>query len=528
MNDDRNELTAVAARAKRQFPDHTLHTPPFRVCLPVYELRLKVIEMAEHDLSTVARFILRLSNLDTMQPEDFSRLLGLSERYVAGAASPDTARVKRRLGLSTGYVAGAAVELLNANLVIQRPDRRIQITDQGRQALRDGGRSLRPRNRHPKVAYDFLTKRIIHVDIDDLLDREFVRKHGLFIVPTKPRRPRLSNLRIDEVREYDRAYGRRHDKTEILEIADIKDQRLKYRYDTIIVKLDPPSGDRPAFAVYRAQQYLEDESAEIQRLTDRGADLVPEELKAVPSKPWAASISSSSEESSILDAIDELDREVAQADQDSAEAKADQVATQNDQERVVLAARIEELESEKANLAHRLHEREDELRTVTRGEVRLIRTEEHHDLLLQAIEKSSSELTLVSAWISPYAFDDEVCRLLAASIGRGVNVRIAWGLGANRRGPEAARNRAKGNNALSKLRRLIPRGLKGNLMDKITDTHEKFIICDDFFCAWGSFNWLSYRGDLDAGYRRETSYYSERQSDIDLWKANAATLFGDG
>ena len=506
MNDESNELTAVAARAKRRFPDHTLHTPPFRVCLPVYELRLKIIEMAEHDLSTVARFILRLSNLDTMQPEDFGRLLGLSERYVSGAA----------------------VELLNANLVVQRPDRRIQITDQGRQALRDGGRSLRPRNRHPKVPYDFLTKRIIDMDIEDLLDRDLVRKHGLFIVPAKPRRPRLSNLRIDEVREYDRGYGRPHDKAEILEIADIKDQRLKYRYDTIIVKLDPPSGDKPAFAAYHAQQYLEDESAEIERLADRGADLVPEELKEAPSTPWANPISISSEESTILDAIDELDYEAGQADQAAAEAKATQVTTQSAHERAALAARIEELEAEKANLAHRLHERENELKTVTRGEVRLIRTEEHHDLLLQAIEKASSELTLVSAWIGPYAFDEEMCRMLAAAIGRGVNVRIAWGLGANRRGPEAARNRAKGNNALLTLRRLLPRGIKGNLVDKITETHEKFIICDDLFCAWGSFNWLSYRGERDSGYRRETSYYSERQSDITLWKVNAATLFGGG
>ena len=526
MNDDRNELTAVAARAKRQFPDHTLHTPPFRVCLPVYELRLKIIEMAEHDLSTVARFILRLSHLDTMQPEALGRLLGLSERYAAGAAAPDTARVKRRLGLSTGYVAGAAVELLNANLVVQRPDRRIQITDQGRQALRDGGRSMRPRNRHPKVPYDFLTKRIIDKDIEDLLDREFVLKHGLFIAPVKPRRPRLSNLRIDEVREYDRGYGRPHDKTEPLEIADIKDQRLKYRYDTIIVKLDHPSGGMPAFAAYRARQYLEEESSEMQRLADRGADLVPEDLKTTPSKPWTTSISTSSEESIVLDAIDELDQEVAQADQAAAEAKATQVTTQSAHERSALAARIEELEAEKASLAHRLHERENELKTVTRGEVRLIRTEEHHDLLLQAIEKSSSELTLVSAWIDPYAFDDEVCQVLAAAIGRGTRVRIAWGF--RRHGPEAVRNRTKGNNALLPLRRMIPGDLKGNLVINFTETHEKFIICDEIFCAFGSFNWLSYRGKRDAGYRRETSYYSERYSDIDLWKANAATLFGDG
>jgi len=60
---------------------------------------------------------------------------------------------------------------------------------------------------------------------------------------------------------------------------------------------------------------------------------------------------------------------------------------------------------------------------------------------------------------------------------------------------------------------------------KRTETHEKFIICDNRFCVFGSFNWLSYRGERDRGYRRETSLYSERPDDLALWKANADSLF---
>ena len=146
-------------------------------------------------------------------------------------------------------------------------------------------------------------------------------------------------------------------------------------------------------------------------------------------------------------------------------------------------------------------------------------------MLLTAIGNSSEELTLVSAWIDPYAFDDEVCRLLAAAIGRGVHVRIAWGLGVRKRGAEASRNREKGNAVLSKLRDLIPSDLRDHLTTKIAETHEKFIVCDHQFCAWGSFNWLSYRGERDSGYRRETSSYSERVDDIGLWRARADEMF---
>ena len=462
--------------------------------------------MAEHELSTSARFILQLSNLDVSQPAELGRLLGLSDRFVAEAAA----------------------ELLNDGLVIQRLDLGIEISDKGREALSTGGRSLRPRNRHPKVPYDYLTRSIIDVDTKRLLDRSIAQRDGLFIVPAKPRRPRLSNLRIDQVREYDNLHSQRREPTEILEIADIKDVRLKYRDDVVLVKLDAPGSSNSTFAAYRALQHLQEESSAIQRLADSGVDLVPEEFKTTgPSSYRLNSAFTSMEETSLFSEIEDIHCEVIERDSAVAEARAIQGTTQSAQEHAELAKRIDDLESQKLELTNRLAEHEKRLVTITKGEARLVKTEEHRHLLLSAIDKASSELTLVSAWIDPYAFDDELCRRLAAAIGRGVTVRIAWGLGINRRrGPDAFRNKAKGEGAIGKLRKLIPRGLRSQLIVKLAETHEKFIICDDLFCASGSFNWLSYRGERDSGYRRETSLYSERPDDVALWKENAVSLFG--
>ena len=503
MITQRDTLDDVAARASRRFPDHQVDVP-FGICLPVYELRLRVTEIAEDEISTPARFVLQLADLNVTEPAQIGKLLGMPPNYVANAAA----------------------ELLGKNLAFQSPGLTIQITDSGKQALRDGGRTRRPRNKHIRVPYDPLTRRILDIDTDQLLDRDVVRKNGLFVPHTSPRRPRLNNIRIDEVRDYERFYGHRGDKTEIIEVSDIKDVRLKYRQDVILVKLDAVNGNETLFVAYRAQQYLEDESASLQRLADRGGDLVPEELKPeLPLVPFTQLNSLSPMESNLLEDMAGLDRDVGRAEQAVVEAKVAHGTTNDSQGRAELEARISILEAEKLSLEGRLEKREIELQEAAQGQIRFIRTEEHHQLLLNAIETAASELTLVSAWIDPFAFDDKVCRNLAKAIRRGVHVRIAWGLGVRRRGPDATRNREKGNTALDKLKRLIPKELEEQLTVKLTETHEKFIICDDRFCAWGSFNWLSYRGNRDSAYRRETSSYSDRPQVIAQLKSKADELF---
>lgn len=505
MNDAATERQDVIDRARRRFPDHRVDIA-FPVCLPVYELRLRVTEMEEHDLTTSARFVLQLVSLGVTQPAEIGRLLGLSSQYVVEAA----------------------VELRRDGLVDQNIDTRLSITEKGEETLNAGGRSLRSRNRHLKVAYDPMSKRVADIDIEQLQDRDVVRKGGLFIVPAGPRPPRLNALQIDEVRDYDalRRAPRRSADAQLLEVADIKDYKLRYRDDVTLVKLDAPNSDRPVFAAYRAMQYLESESASVQRLADNGKDVVPDEFKAGQLPP-TSSVSASHEEAALVADISRLHSEVADNDEAAAVAKAAQGDTQSAAERAELGARVKELEAEKAELQNRLAERESELKEATKGEKRIIVTEEHRHVLLKAIDEASSDLILVSAWIDPYAFDDEVCRRLTAAIGRGVTVRIAWGLGIQkRRGPDGLRNKNKGEKALAELRKLIPRDSRNKLTVKLTETHEKFIICDDSFCAWGSFNWLSYRGERDSGYRRETSFYSERPEDVALWKRNAGILFG--
>ena len=503
MSSSRNELAAVTSRAKRRFPDHTLDNV-YPVCVPIYELRLLVTTLAEDKLSTSARFILRLANAGVIQPNDICRMLGLPENNVAGAAS----------------------ELLEKELVVQGFDNGLRMTDAGRQCLKDGGSTWRPRNLSLSVPFDPLTKRVLDISTEILLDRNVIRKNGLFVIPVDARPPRLNNIRVEEVRQSARGDTRFQGSREILQVADIKAHKLRYMSDVVLVKMDSRYPQASIFAMYRALQYLEEESTEVQRWADLGRDMVPEEAKKESSQPWISSNAVSSEEHVLLSAIDELDRAVDEKDWETAEAREARNSTQSARERAEFKSKVQSMEEERSSLLEQLSRQEAQLNSLTNDATRLIRTEGHRPLLLEAIRESRSELTLVSAWINPIAFDDEVRRAVADAISRGVSVRIAWGMGVReKRRSDSARNKAKGDKAISELKKLIPRKMRDRLDVRLEETHEKFIICDDLFCAWGSFNWLSYKGQRDSGYRREVSYYSERKSDIDLWKSHADSLF---
>ena len=398
------------------------------------------------------------------------------------------------LGLPASLVPDIAAELLRLGLVTQRADLSVAITEKGRQALASNGSSMTPQNRHPRLPYDPLTRRIIEVDVDDTLERAHVRRHGLYVAPTKPRRPTVGRIRLDEVRRYCKTYDRLPSGAEVLDVADIKEVRLKYREGILLFRLVSDVAGRPKYAAYRDTEYLEDESAALERLAEGGCNLVPEDVRhSDPIEIFGRTTSVSKEEVDLLAGIESAERGVGN-DGDSRDR-----------------GRAEALR--------------EALRERTGGRMRLLKTEEHRGVLLKAIQEAKSQLTLVSAWIRPRAFDDEVSTLLRDAILRGVSVRIAWGLGETK-GREKERNTSAGRDALRQLRSGIPKRYQQQLVENHTETHEKYIICDGDFCAFGSFNWLSYRGEVDEGYRREVSCYTEREEIVRMFLELSEDLFG--
>ena len=509
MPDFQEHIGLAAARAKRQFPDHQIMSV-YPVCWPVYRLRLSLVVLARQELSAIAGTVLQLVNLGIVEPAEVSRHMGLNDRYMA---------------------AGAA-ELLQAGLLAQKADRSLEITSHGKQALHNGGESRRPQRKALLVPYDSLTRRVLDTDVDELRDRDYVGKNGLFVLPSDGRKPRLSELRLGQVQDY--VKQDLEDGEEVLDIAEVRDRDsvLRYRDGYVVAKMATPNLDQPVFAVYRAQQYLEDETTALARLADVGHNLVPEEYEAIDdAAPWTSSPTVSPQEAEHLAAIAELDQALGEARDAVSEVNATDSEIIGDDEREALLHSNRLLEDRVLELSRDVENRESQLQALSQGATRVIRSGQHRDLLLKAIDTATSDLVLVSAWIRPEAFDGEVRGKLARAITRGVTVRIAWGLGTDtggrmpaQRREAARRNFRVGEDTIGLLRNMVrePDGRDRLVVQRI-ETHQKFIICDDKFCAVGSFNWLSYRGE---GPRHESSHYSERAEDIEQWKNEADRLFG--
>ena len=493
MNDSRSPIDIIASRARRWFPNFTLDAV-YPVCWPVYRVRLTVTVLEQSELATSSHFILKFLNVGVAEPVELARMLGLPDNYIAAAAA----------------------ELLRGELVSQGPDRRLTITEEGIQTLKNKGQALSPKTRQIEVPFDPLTRKVLDIDVRGLLGQDAVLKGGFFLIQSSGSKPKLSDLSIEKIKDYN-AHNAPDDQIEqeIINVAEIRSQnaRLQFRQDILVAKLDNSDSGESTFAAFGGHQYLEDETTILRRLQENGVRLVPGELESSEAnrRSWRDAQTISSQEATLLDRIYELDTAANQAEQAVAGEDETQKLASIIQHRDELTGRIAELETE--------------LRRHTSGAFRLVKTEEHHPLLLQAIDQSNVELTLVSAWIDPYAFDGEVIGKIVSALKRGVTVRIGWGLGVERRDSESQRNLRKGEETLMKLRQSVPQGAMGRLVERRIGTHEKFIICDDKFCVWGSFNWLSYRGNTDRGYRREASSYSTRPEDIELWKQNASTLF---
>ncbi len=467
----------------------------FEAGIPAYAVRLALEVLEPQKLTSFQSYMLHAIALGVNTRGTIAHLLGVDDRDLV---SPGASLLK--LGC-------IQQDLPNAEGV--RP---ILLTDRGRQALEDGGAPPAPKLKVCKLHFNALTWTPIPLE-DTTWSVEQMYKEGLFILPTKEReRPTLGDFSEKEVAAALSGAAAFKDNV-VIALLELKKVDLQYIAPVTVVLLHHRETGEERLAVYRngVQQRLDSEA--LQRAFDQGTFTLPADATSLSERG--------------LDVPIALPPHVAQASQDLVqneyamqnlqaeitEYEVRRTTSQNDRERRALEERVQQLKEE---LRQKRTENEGLREQLRQNQVEFLRTEQHRPWLMRALREAQEEVVIISPWMNRRACDDELCALIGSAIVRGVRIRIGYGFGKARSAAEADRNHSNVSQVKSALRHHIPPSHEKLLeMKETSGTHQKILVCDKTFAISSSFNWLSYAGQQDEGYRNETGTVFRHLDQVD-------------
>lgn len=159
-----------------------------------------------------------------------------------------------------------------------------------------------------------------------------------------------------------------------------------------------------------------------------------------------------------------------------------------------------------------LEKKIEEMKNERKSSDRILSTYDHRPLLLDALENAQNTVVILSPWIKSGGLNNEILGCIEKALQRNTRVIIGYGIS------------KKEDSDRWILKRLadIQKKKHGNklLLVKLSNTHEKVLIKDNEYMVITSFNWLSFKGDPNKGFRQETGYYTESKDAIKQMKEN--------
>ena len=483
-------MKTLLAILQYEFPDfNTIVIAP--MALPLYYVRLEVEVLEPRELTTFQTYLLHAIALGVNTPAQLSWLLGVDEQDLAVPAGSL---------LQAGY--------LTHGPAVMEQTRDLTLTPLGKQAFETQGPLPIPKRKIGQLHFNAVTWQPIPKE-NMTLSVEDLRKQGLSVLPAQERRrPSLGDFTEREVNAAlsDLDYFQ---EKEIIAMLGLKKVEPEYLAPIQLVLLEHRHSNERRLVVYRDDVQQEAESRIMQRHFDNENFTMPREASLMEE---IHSYLPRSIDPTIADSTQTLlmnEKIIADLDAELEAQEERRSRSQDEQERRDLATRIAIMERQ----LQTKHEENEQLRqSLAKSHVTFLRTEEHRDFLEQALRDAQEEVLIISPWINSRACDNALCRLLAETVGRGVRVCIGYGYGQDR--PlEAERHRQNLHQVQRDIDRYTPANTRVEWYET-TGTHQKIVVCDRQYCAIGSFNWLSYRGKLDEGYRRETSSVFRDHEDV--------------
>lgn len=447
---------------------------------PVYKVHLDITLLKKKDIGLVEEFILKLLDININDINEMSNILGIDNKLITDSIAV--------------LFKDSLVTILN-----DKP----KITDKGKDVLRNS-KLIVPE----QVSFHFLIDGFTGEALPNKASftaKEVKSKDFHVLLPDKEI-PSLNEIAFNDISRLIKKHKSEFlDETfngDLISINKIEKSYTMYKKRNLLIFLNKNNNlDVKVFDGFDREVEYENILLKMQ---EAGINQIPLDKKDII------------DESEFSKALTQLIPEevIKQAELNSAESKntklKEATVTRLISENEILLTNPDDLPEEeiysKTQEIKALKKQLDEIQYTKENSTRFIETYEHRSILINALKKSKKMVVILSPWIRFSGFDTELQNEIINSLKRGVNVIIGYGI---------AEKDDSDPRAVEKIDNMKKQRYgKKLIFKKLGNTHEKVLLVDGEYVVITSFNWLSFRGNPNWGFRQESGVYTENKETI--------------
>lgn len=439
----------------------------YKAAFPVYRISSELVIQRKKELGLIQEFCLKYLRVGAKNVNNLKNFLGLDEKVV-----------------TSNLLTLHQLDMVNYRFATQE----VILTPKGIEALEKNNFVV------PEIIdYTFLIDGITgEYQINQSLDRAEKIKNNSHIIPFLESKPDIDVIDIKSIKNIVNIQKHLNNSSyldaDILAVKNIEKIEKFYRKLNILVFMNDCGN-------YELQVY--DVNKRNQKYEAKLMVMLRKNFKIIPTVEFDIEMYDTSnslidkdkveilanEKDNLIDVIDTLEIRVEEAEKMEVNTEEDYLTKtmQIDQLR-------KELEKEKLK---------------EKAIPKLINTYEHRPILIRALNEAKKQVVIVSPWIKETATDFELRGAIQKAMERKVKVVICYGI--------SKKIESDVNYAVNLLKKLKEDKTYGKYLSLVLlgNTHEKVLICDEVFTVVTSFNWLSFKGDKNRGFRQETGTYVE-------------------
>lgn len=446
--------------------------------------------------------------LTMLKPKKLSVLQEFILKFISSGID-DVSDICNFLGVNKTAVNNAVAVLQKNNLItVDIFYSKLKLTDKGEKDLKEAA-TIVPEDIEYALYVDGLLGNV-YLDTRKLYTSKELRSFEIKPINTTVERPTLDSLVYEEVKRAINLFKKNHayeqDKLEgdLQEISCIAKTYVEYKKVSVLVFMN--KSEDIEFQVFDGITRNDDYSIALQKQYNNNSRVLDFDSNF---------ISEAEENNSLISVLPQEIIESAKSfsyKDSTLEREISNLTTQLD---AIKKNDDDNDEQHKESATERirfLEKKIDEMKNERKGADRILSTYDHRPLLLDALDNAQNMVVIVSPWIKSGGMNNEILGRIERALQRGTRVIIGYGIS------------EKEDSDRWILQRLtdIQKKKYGDklLLVKLSNTHEKVLIKDNEYMVITSFNWLSFKGDPNKGFRQETGYYTESKEAINQMKAN--------